>query len=369
MLRIRVDTDPDLAALGPRWQSLEARADGSFFQGWGWTGCLLAERFPRPVLVSAERNGETVALGLFNARTGLGGERLSLGETGDWHDSSYIEHNGLLLDRREAPELEAACLEAVLHRPGWRLRRLVLGGVGERSLQAAAAVPRTRLRLRQARGAPFVDLAALRRDSRPFLATLSANARQQLRRSLRSYEAEGALALRRAGSTAEALAFLAELGRLHQASWTRRGHPGAFADPWFVRFHQALLHRAPGGTELLRVTAGERVVGFLYNLRHRDRVCAYQSGFDYAGAGPQRRPGLTCHHLAVEACLAEGALSYDFLAGEDRYKRSLSNARAQLSWAELSARSSLPALLGGAAALAGPLRRALARRPAGPQLT
>ncbi len=359
MLHIRVESDPDLAALGGRWQSLEGRADGSFFQGWAWTGCLAAERFPRPVLVSAERGDETVALGLFNVRRGPGGERLCLGETGDGadgHDAVFIEHNGLLLDRREEPGLEAACLQALLDRPGRWARRLVLGGLGARSLAAAGAVPGARLRLRQARAAPFVDLAALRAAGRPYLDALSANARQQLRRSRRRHEAGGPLVLRQAADAREALAFLDEMVGLHQAAWTGRGRPGAFADPWVLRFHRTLLGRAGcAAATLQRVSAGGRGVGVLYNLRHRGRVVAYQGGFAYADAigEPQRKPGLTCHHLAIEAALADGADAYDLLAGDARYKRSLATDVAALGWAELAGRASLPGLLGAAGDLAG----------------
>ncbi len=372
MLRVRVETEPDLDGLGARWRALEARSDASFFQGWGWTGCLLAERFPRPLLVSAERDGCEVALALFNACAEPpwrgGGERLCLGESGDGRDSPFIEHNGVLLDRREGAAAEAACLEAALRRPGRRRRRLVLGGVGADTLLAAGAVPGARLRERAVRMAPFVDLDALRRAGRPFLASLSANTRAQLRQSRRHAEREGSLALRRAGSVAEARGFLDELARLHQATWTGRGRPGAFADPWFRRFHAALLERVPPGggeaeVELLRVTASGRVLGLLYNLRRAGRVLSYQGGFDYAGEGTRHRPGLVCHHAAIELHLAGDALCYDLLGGSGRYKRSLAAAEAPLHWAELHERASLPAVRARGAALLDGVRR-VARRGA-----
>ena len=74
----------DPASLGPRWQALEREADGSFFQGWTWVGCLAAQRFPDPVLLAAESGGREVGLALFNrTRDRFGRTTLWLGESGD----------------------------------------------------------------------------------------------------------------------------------------------------------------------------------------------------------------------------------------------------------------------------------------------
>jgi CelD/BcsL family acetyltransferase involved in cellulose biosynthesis len=176
-------------------------------------------------------------------------------------------------------------------------------------------------------------------SGRAFLESLSANTRYQIRRSEWSFvETSGPLRVSRAASVAEGLAFLDALAGLHQATWVRRGKPGAFANEAFMRHHRELVSRGlpRGEVDLLRLDAGVQVVGYLYNFVYRGRVSCYQSGFDYAAAGPHQKPGLTCHAAAIERYRAEGAVAYDFLAGEARYKSSLSNARAMLHWLELS---------------------------------
>jgi CelD/BcsL family acetyltransferase involved in cellulose biosynthesis len=322
---------PDLDALAASWQGLEARADVSFFQSWTWTGCLATERFDDPVLLSAiGPDGAPLALGLFNRRRG----RLWLGESGRSDiDSVFIEHNGLVLDRAAPQGLVDGCLRVL------RRHRVVLSGADVRHLAAMRALPGA-VRRRATREAPCVDRTTL--PSGPYLASLSANTRYQIRRSDRSYAARGPLHIRRAASEAEAHAFLAALAVLHQRYWESRGRPGAFAVPAFARFHHALIARGwpAGEVDLLRITAGDAIIGFLYNFVHRGEVSAYQSGFDYAAAGPHEKPGLTCHRLAIELYRGEGMRRYDFLAGDDRYKTSLANGSRALHWFDYAPRYS-----------------------------
>ena len=332
----------DWAELGERWCDLEARADCSFFQSWTWTGCLAKERFPDPVLLQAEHEGRLVALALFNRRRGrMGRETLWLGESGiPALDSVFIEHNGLLRDASAPDTVLAECIDAMRRAPIERRRgygrRIVLSGVDDAML-AALEGGGHRPWVGRSVVAPFVDLAQFRGNGPAYLDGLSANARYQLRRSDRAYEAIGRLTLRRAETCAEAHEFLAALADLHQTSWIRRGKPGAFANPFFVRFHHELIERGMprGEIELLRITTGENIVGVLYNYRFRGSELAYQSGFDYAADGRHLKPGLTCHHQAIEHSIADGMDRYDFLAGEGRYKRSLANAETSLRWVEV----------------------------------
>lgn len=326
--------------LGQAWRALEAEAaHASLFQSWTWVGCLAEERYRDPVLLLATEagSGRTLGLALLNRRKG----RLHLAESGDPSlDSPFIEHNGPLLAADSGPEVLPALLQAAWRERG--VRRLVLGGVAPAVLEAAGGVTWRERR----QEAPFIDLARIGGAGQEWLTTLSANTRYQLRRSARSYARQGELQLERAASLAEALAWFEGLVTLHGESWRRRGEPGAFADPFAQHFHRSLIERAQprGELDLLRLSAGRRVLGYLYNFRLGGRVYAYQSGLDHEGAGRHGKPGLTCHAMAIEQAQAQGAKVYDFLAGAARYKRSLSNASATLLWAEAVPRWSVPGL-------------------------
>jgi CelD/BcsL family acetyltransferase involved in cellulose biosynthesis len=331
----------DFAALEMVWRDLEPRAEGSFFQSWFWTGCLLEERFPDPVLLTVRADGRIVGLGLFNSHRPkiFGRSTLWLGESGNRQfDDIFIEHNGFLLDRSQPKRLLSACLRIARQgamegmRP-LRGRLIMLSGVGDEYI-AATRANRSRVRVLASRSAPFVDLVTIRQSHKDFLGSTSSNTRYQLRRSERRYAENGPITVHRAKNLDEAQDFLSGLTRLHQNYWIRRGKPGAFANPLFERFHQTLISRAfaSGGVDLLRVTTGDNVIGYLYNLIWRGHVCAYQSGFNYDLSHPHQKPGLTCHHVAIEMYLADGANRYDFLAGPQQYKISLSSDSVNINW-------------------------------------
>ena len=342
-----------LASLGARWRGLEAASDTSVFQTWTWVGCNAAERFPDPLLIEAQDGEGLVALALCNRRRSAFGDTVWLHESGDAaQDAVFTEHNDPLLARCAPGETLTGLLLAALQPFNGRVSRLMLSGVGEATRAAAMRTGAMAVPERD-RIAPYMDFAGIAPDA-SIIDQLSANTRQQLRRSDRAYAARGELRLEVAQTAEQATQFLDALLALHVATWSARGRPSAFATGPVQKFHQCLIRRGvPGAAELLRITAGGSVVGYLYNLVHAGQACAYQSGFDYPAAPAHGKPGLTCHHLAMAAHRAQGGLSYDFLGGADRYKRSLANAERTLHWLSIAPRRHPMALLARLRRLAG----------------
>ncbi len=319
MQRASLDPIDSFTDLASRWQALERRAGCGFFTSWTFLGCQVADRFSNARLLSLTQDGHDVALALLGYRGG----RLWLNQTGAaGQDAVFIEHNGLLAARDEpgtGAALRKACGTA----------GLVLSGVNDATLHAARSAGWCHVS--QSRWAPRVELRAL---DRPYLDTLSANTRAQIRRSMRMYGPD--LALSRASTPDAARDAFCEMVTLHQAAWRRRGKSGAFADAETRAFHLALIARAwpKEEADLLRVTAGGRHVGTLYMLIRDGVVHSYQSGFA-PSSSPQEKPGLVCHALAIAHYAANGARIYDLLAGADRYKLSLAEDGEMLHWGTL----------------------------------
>lgn len=329
----------DRGAVARMWEDLEARSDGSYFQSWGWIGTWL-DLLPaglQPHLMVARAGREVVGLAILCRRTvkrygWLPSRAAFLHETGDPDlDCLTIEYNGFLVDRRCGGEVERAMLRALVDAdPAWE--ELMLSGVEPRYADYARDAG-LGIVDRAAQPSLYVDLDAVRSGGKGYLGQVSSNTRQQIRRALKLYGEAGPVEAVEPADLGEALRFFAELKSLHQQVWTGRGHSGAFAMPFFERFHQALIRArfAHGEIQLLRIEAGGKPLGYLYNLVRNGHVLFYQSGLSYS-ADPKLKPGHVCHHLAIERNLAGGARIYDFLAGDSQYKRSLSTHSKPLVW-------------------------------------
>ena len=125
--------------------------------------------------------------------------------------------------------------------------------------------------------------------------------------------------------------FLASLKPLHSARWQSLEKASGFDNPAFEPMLKELITGGvPSGVvDVLRISAGERRLGYLFNFAYRGVVMNYTSGFDYA-EDQRLKPGLVSHLMAIEAADAAGAQSYKFLAGGGRYKDSLSTDSEEL---------------------------------------
>jgi CelD/BcsL family acetyltransferase involved in cellulose biosynthesis len=333
-LRFELRTDLDAASLAPLWRELEQRADPPMFLSWHWIGCWLAEAGIHPVVLLGYAGERLVLLGVLATWDRRGKLPMTVGglllhTTGDEaKDVITIEYNGFLTDSSWAGRADTAALHyltsgvvvAGRRRDELHLRNIIADPAFDPAVLPAGVVVRDLFR----KPSWHVDLAALRAAGTPYLDSLSANTRQQLRRAMRHYEQRGPLTARRARDVPEAMDFLVEMKRLHQLYWTGKGEPGAFAYPFLEAFERRLIETSltAGAVELVRVCCGDETIGYLQNLVGNGRVLSYQSGIDYA-RDPKLKPGLVCHVLCIEMHLREGAAVYDFMAGAARYKASL----------------------------------------------
>jgi CelD/BcsL family acetyltransferase involved in cellulose biosynthesis len=167
----------------------------------------------------------------------------------------------------------------------------------------------------------------------------------------------GPLTLKSAESPSQALEFFEKMVVLHAAYWQGRGKPGAFASPFAKAFHHQIIasQTGPGTAQLLELSAGAQVLGYLYNFEYGERVYSYQSGFSYHEDN-RHRPGLLAHALAIEQARQRGMRVYDFLAGDAPYKARLGRQLGQLVWCRGQRNRPLLSYERAARALYGKLR-------------
>ncbi|MEO8548502.1 MAG: GNAT family N-acetyltransferase [Kofleriaceae bacterium] len=310
------------------WREL-SHAATSYFLSWGWIACWLAMVPPAHAaqLAVVRQHARPIAAAFLGRRREvrhgvLASRQRHLNTTGVLQfDELCVEHNSVVGD---LPGGVPALLQ--LLPDDWD--EVVLPGI-ERA--QVADDPRWRVRVDRESVAPFVDLARVR--AKDYVSLLGSSTRSQLRRARRNAEP---LQLERATTIEEADRIYDELVALHTARWRERDQPGVFADPWFTAFHRRLIHEriATGEIDLLRVRAGERTVGCLYNFVWQGRVSFYQSGLA-APVDRHDKPGYLCHAVAIEAAAAVGHAVYDFLCGDDRYKQNLATDQTTLVWARV----------------------------------
>jgi CelD/BcsL family acetyltransferase involved in cellulose biosynthesis len=334
-MEITVSASAQLPDLAASWMELERRADAGFFLSWRWIGSWLSTTGARPLLIQASENGRVVALGLLTParrkRFCFSVNRLCLHETAlAEQDAVMIEHNNFLVARSAPTGLVIDLLKALQAAdPSWD--EIVLGGVSADMIAEAQAAGLTVVtdRISPDFGVALPDPAL----PGSWEDTLSSNQRAQLRQSRSFAERMGPVLLKAADSPSQALDFFDKMIVLHSAYWQGRGKPGAFATPFACAFHRELIASpvGPGTAELLELSAGGQVLGYLYNFQYGERAYSYQSGFSYSDDN-RHRPGLLAHALAIEQARQRGMRVYDFLAGDAPYKARLGQQLGQIAW-------------------------------------
>ena len=373
------------ADLQAEWCELLGRAEHSFFLSWTWIGTWLTSlpAASQPRLLRARAGERTVGLALLGSRQVrrhgiIRSSGLHLNTTGiEAFDDITIEYNALLIDKAAHDAVQSAMWTHVVkemsgwdecHLPGMtHLAAELKTAAGTRLRQRTSTTFQVQLQALgsdlAANGEPVhaIDQAPAVAPSQPagaasasapsspassppssppsgdiesYLAVLGQKPRYHIRRSLRQYALLGPLNLEVAQTVDQAHAVMAELQTLHSAYWASKGRPGAFLNPYVVSFHQQLIDAAfaRGEVQLLRLSAGDKVISCMYNFVYRGQIYHYQSGINYTLFDGQDSPGLVSHAMAVSFNAAAGHRVYDFMAGDQQYKRSLCTDTGELHW-------------------------------------
>lgn len=326
--------DPYSSEAEQTWRDLEATSRPAYFLTWGWVSNWLA-CLPR---AHAPWLGVVVAGGVPVAACFLGKHRtirnhvmptraLHFNTTGiERLDLLWIEYNRLV-----GRDLALAELLPLLPR-GWD--ELYLPGLDAGAFGGLATAGDRYVVTERSVPVQYVDLEKVR--ARDYLSLLSGQTRSQVRRAQRE---AGEVSVEIARDLPAAIDIYSELTALHGAQWRARGKPGAFADPWFDRFHRRLIAArfAHGEIELVRARNARETIGCLYNFVHAGRVLQYQSGLA-TFANEKLKPGFVCHAAAIEHAAAAGRAVYDFLAGDQRYKKQLATDASRMLWARVQRR-------------------------------
>jgi CelD/BcsL family acetyltransferase involved in cellulose biosynthesis len=227
-------------------------------------------------------------------------------------------------ERRVAREL-AAALTSGAFGPWDELVLPMMDGEGEMPGILVEAFRRAGLEADQ-RVTGTALYISLPRSWEAFLQSLEKKDRYNLLRALREFDqwAAGEAKLERVTSPGELDAGKRLLIRLHRERWQGGGASGVFQSPLCLAFHDAVLPQLleRGALELLWLSVRGEPVAAQYNIVWNEKVYFYQCGRKL-DLPKSVRPGAVLLARAVRGAIEAGRREFDFLLGEDVYKKQL----------------------------------------------
>ncbi len=158
--------------------------------------------------------------------------------------------------------------------------------------------------------------------------------RQQMRQTLTAFSELGEVKLSAAISSDEALAMFDAMKTLHTQRWELEEKGGSYANTQWVAFHHSLIKEyfSVGVVQMLSISCGGEVIGYLYGHVYRGRVYMHQTGF--AQMSDNRfRPGYVSHFEAMCFNSSLGFVEYDWLPdAADCYKKFFSDQGEPIRW-------------------------------------
>jgi len=319
----------DALALGPAaWDAVLARAESpSPFMSWEWHRAW-ADAAPADELAASEALVLRGADGATQALVPVLPRRVSFHRfpaaalTWAMGDLGCPDH----LDLLAAPDADVGSLAPALERMPWQV--LVLSNLSPdaravRRLFEAFAGRGYVMRRQALFGCPYLDLAG---DWDRYLAALTPTRRQTLRRKERNLQRDHAMTITDydADRVEEGLLRLMDL---HARRWDDGGSGGAFRDPRVVRMHRRFATDLATLRRLWLTTLdldGEQVAAW-YGFTWHDTVYFYQSGRD--PKWDRESVGQVLMGAMIRRAIERGYRRFDFLRGEDLYKRQWTEAQ------------------------------------------
>ncbi len=344
-----LQTREEIVPLKPDWDRLAAgeKQDG-VFRGYAWNTLWLKHIAPEAVphvLKMTNERGEVVGIAplcergyedrFFRVRSlGFTGREVVCGDC---------------LDILAATGYEEEVRERMLEHIERMLGHISLVVLGE-CLRDSPTVARLdewvrakgwRAQWQEERVVPYIELPSSFAEYRQ---RISRNTRENLRRKGRQLLKAAGCSLVRLRGPDEVLPQLPHFFRLHEARWKSVGRKGVFAQPGFREFLRAFVAEAHPQTvsELYMIQSGDRPVAATLFFRSGEAVLYYQSGWDPASPEARLSPGFVLHGQAIADAISEGYRYFEFLRGDESYKKKFTTTAKRTTTLVLAGRGLKP---------------------------
>lgn len=313
-------TSEAFEALQPEWAALHAATPGATpFTHPAWHATWLRHfgEGLAPVFLACRDDDGLVGVAALQI------EGDTARQLGDYHVCDYA---GPLARPGREGEVAAGVLEWLVED---LTRRLVIWGLPEDSplVEAFAGAAEGWGWESEATQEAVAPRTGLPGDFEAFVAGLSKKDRHELRRKMRNLEAAGEVAFE---SVVEPAAMEARFDRFLEMMRVSREDKDEFLTPRMEAFFRDLARTmgAEGSARLCTLVLDGAPVAMVFCFENEETIYLYNSGYDPAYA--PLAVGLLSKAHAIRDAIGRGKRVFDFLRGEEEYKRRLGGVQARV---------------------------------------
>lgn len=305
------------------WLLLESQSDCSFFLTWAWIDLWLQQIHSPFFLLKGTKGAEVVALSIIFKKTrkvfGLFAiEQWWINRTGhEAYDQCWIEENDFLICSSQPLLVRNAIVAFLNKQTSWQ--ELILGMSHSKTIAELAEISPEKNVILDDKGYG-VNYGEMKNTYE--YDVLSRNTRQKIRQSEKLLASQGELSFHVLTSEEEKKRCFDDIANLHIARWQNTLTPSGFKNPYFTNMLVNLFKNK--SVEISCVKINELAVAYLINIKYNNKIYFYLSALKPI-SNPKIKLGLLIQKKAVEHYKEIGIEYYDFLAGDARYKGSLSN--------------------------------------------
>lgn len=312
------------------WLSVQTAAQAPCFLLWEWIGIWATHNLSKLYVLSVFYHNKPVAVGALSISRRKLFKLFSLDTCylhrsgNDSKDQIWIEHNDFLIAKGHE---EPARKEIARYFNNSSLKWDEMY-IGMSEAQTLTQITRYFAKKRTVISSPsyHVDLRQCKTVD-DYLGTLSSNTRSQIRRSQKLLKQEGEIKISQARNDIDKNTFFDEMASIHRLKWRTTQYGSGFDNADFMEFHHSIIMNDTENTytALYKLDTNGNTLGYIYLLKNQTTWSFYLSAISFH-SNNKIKVGLLFHTLLIDHAIRYGIESYDFLAGEARYKQSLSNA-------------------------------------------
>lgn len=318
----------EISRLEKEWLALEQQTQCSFFLTWAWIGGWLKQCIANQqpfYIVQAYNKNHLVGLAIIikQQRKVFGFFPIKqwwLNRSGiETIDQCWIEENNFLMIKENQIQIQAAFFEFFKNNNSWQ--ELIVGMCDSQTITNFSSLSSHLNVLYDDKGYA-IDYKNINSSEHYSQSVLSRNTRQKIKQSEKLLVQQGELTLHVLVKPEDKVKHLKYISRLHIARWQTTETPSGFINASFSHIFDELIIQP--NVEIVYLEQNSIALGYLIFFIHQDKVYFYLSALT-SNSNNKIKLGMLLHHKAISHYLQLGFKAYDFLAGDARYKKSLTN--------------------------------------------